>query len=245
MNNSAAIFIPARLNSSRFPRKILEPINGKPLIIHVLDRARELNLCECYVACCCEEVKKIVENYGGHAIVTDPDLPSGTDRIFSALETFENKPEYIINLQGDTPVFDGNILKEILKVLQNHEGVDMTTPVILKNNTDDASNENVVKVIFEHMERNEPGRAFYFSRSPIPHGSKFFYSHIGIYAYRYEALKKFVSLPQSFLERTERLEQLRLIENGMNVWAVPVDGMALSVDVASDLDAVYKALESE
>lgn len=241
-DNSSAIFIPARLNSSRFPRKILESINGKPLIIHVLDRARDIGICDCYVACCSMEVKEIVEHHGGTAIVTDPELPSGTDRIFAALETLPTKPEYVINLQGDTPVFDGEIIKSILKVLKDHPEVDMTTPVALQTDLTEFNNENVVKVVFNNMDANQPGRAIYFSRGSIPNGIEHFYSHIGIYAYRYDSLKKFVNLPQSFLEKTERLEQLRAIQNGMNVWAVPVNGTALCVDTRDDLKAIYEAL---
>lgn len=239
-NNSAAIFIPARLNSSRFPRKILTPINGKPLIIHVLERAQKLNLCECYIACCCEEVKNLIEEHGGKAIITDPNLPSGSDRIFAAVETLDEKPEFIINLQGDNPVFDGNILIDILKVLQDNINIDITTPVSLHNDISEAQNENLVKVIFNNMENNQAGKALYFSRNAIPNGLNYFYSHIGIYAYRYPALKKFVNLPQSFLEKTERLEQLRAIQNGMNIWAVPVKGNAISVDVKEDLNEVLK-----
>lgn len=239
-NNSAAIFIPARLNSSRFPKKILTPINGKPLIIHVLEQAQKLNLCECYIACCCDEVKSLVEDHGGKAIITDPNLPSGSDRIFAAAETLIEKPEYIINLQGDNPVFDGNILIDILNVLQNNENVDITTPVSLHKNISEANNENLVKVIFNNMENNKPGKAIYFSRNMIPNGLDYFYSHIGIYAYRYQALKKFINLPQSFLEKTERLEQLRGIQNEMTIWAVPVEGKAISVDVKEDLEEVLK-----
>lgn len=241
-NNSATICIPARLNSSRFPRKILEPINGKPLIIHVLDRARSTGLCECYVACCCEEVKHVVESYGGKAIVTDPELPSGTDRVFAALETFDKKPEYVINLQGDNPVFEPSILEIILDVLVRNHKVDMTTPVVLHKTLDDFDNENTVKVVFNNMDKNIAGRALYFSRSPIPNGTTYFYSHVGIYAYRYDALTKFVNLPQSFLEKTERLEQLRAIQNDLNVWAAPVERGAISVDVRDDLRTVYDAL---
>ncbi|MDR0942423.1 MAG: 3-deoxy-manno-octulosonate cytidylyltransferase [Holosporales bacterium] len=241
-NNSAVIIIPARLNSSRFPKKILCPIDGKPLIVRVLEQAKDLDLCECYIACCCEEVKKIVENYGGKAIVTNPDLASGTDRVFAALEKLDNKPKFVVNLQGDTPVFSANIIPEILKVLENNESIDMTTPVVFKKPTEEEKNENVVKVVFNNMEKKEPGKAIYFSRAAIPHNASAFFFHIGIYAYRYEALKKFVSLPSSYLEETERLEQLRAIQDGMEVWAVPVDGFALEVNVENDLKPVLKAI---
>ena len=241
-DNSSVIIIPARLNSSRFPRKILEPIDGKPLIIHVLDRAQRTNIGECYVACCCNEVKQIVENYGGKAIVTDPNLPSGTDRIFAALETLAEKPQYIINLQGDTPVFDESILADILNVLKNNSEIDITTPVVLQTSPNEFANENTVKVVFSNMEQHVPGKAIYFSRSAIPNGAEWFYSHIGMYAYRYAALMKFVELSQSFLEKAERLEQLRAIQNDMNVWTVPVKGNAISVDVREDLQKVYDAI---
>lgn len=242
-DSSSVVIIPARLNSSRFPQKILEPINGKPLIIHILERAKQANLCDCYVACCCEEVRRVVENYGGKAIVTDPDLPSGTDRVFEAVGALDVRPEYIINLQGDTPVFDVIILKDILDVLKSNPEIDMTTPVTLQEKLDDFTNENTVKVVFDGMDKHIPGRAIYFSRSAIPNGLHWFYSHIGIYAYRYDVLKKFIGLSQSFLEKTERLEQLRAIQNNMNVWAVPVKGTAISVDVREDLERVYRAME--
>lgn len=242
--NTAAIFIPARLNSSRFPKKILTPIAGKPLILHVLDRAKALNLCDCYVACCSNEIKDVVEKHGGKAILTDPELPSGTDRIFAALSELSEKPEFVINLQGDNPVFDVSILPSILDVLVEHEDVDITTPVVLHHNTENFDNRNLVKVVFDSMEKNVPGRAIYFSRSAVPHGSDWFYSHIGIYAYRYKSLEKFVALEQSYLEKTEKLEQLRAIQNGMQIWAVPVKGISLSVDVKEDLKAVEDFLQA-
>lgn len=241
-DNSVAIFIPARLNSSRFPKKVLHMIDEKPLIIHVLERAKSIGLCECYVACCSNELKDVVEQHDGKAILTDPNLPSGTDRVFAAVETLKNKPEYIINLQGDTPVFEPKILTEIFNVLKNDPEIDMTTPVTLSSNTEDFHNRNVVKVVFNNMEKVKPGKALYFSRSHIPHGSTQIYTHMGMYAYRYNAMKKFVNLEQTYLEKTESLEQLRAIQNNMNVYAVPVDGNAIAVDVPSDVEVVKKYL---
>ncbi len=233
-----AIFIPARLNSSRFPQKILAPINGIPMIIHVLNNARALGLGECYVACCSEGVKKIVEEHGGQAIVTDPNLPSGTDRVFAAVRTLSEKPDIIVNLQGDMPIFSHSLVKNIINVMVNNKNIDMATPVVMISDKNDINNKNKVKVVFENMEKNAPGRALYFSREAIPSGAMSFYSHIGVYAYKYNSLEKFVSLKPSYLEQTERLEQLRCLENNMNVWAVPVSGVAYSVDVPSDLDSV-------
>jgi 3-deoxy-manno-octulosonate cytidylyltransferase (CMP-KDO synthetase) len=236
---SIVIIIPARLNSSRFPQKILYPINGKPLILHVLDKARQLELCECYVACCCEDVRDLIETHGGKAIVTDPDLQSGTDRVWSAVEKLPTRPDIVINLQGDTPVFDSDIIPKTLRVLLDDGNIDISTPVsFCETLVGNPLNSSVVKAIFNNMEQRQPGRAIYFSRSFIPHYSDFFYSHIGIYIYRYNAIRKFVSLPQSFLERTEKLEQLRALQNDFNMWAVPVFGKAFSVDMKEDLNAL-------
>jgi 3-deoxy-manno-octulosonate cytidylyltransferase (CMP-KDO synthetase) len=198
MNDSVVILIPARLNSTRFPQKILTPIDGKPLILHVLHRAQSLNFCECYVACCCESVKKIIEDGGGKAILTDPDLPSGTDRICAAMAELPTKPEFIINLQGDTPVFSKSIIPAIFEVLKNDASIDITTPVTVCDNTrENAENPNIVKVVFNGMEEGNPGKAIYFSRNAIPSGAGSLYSHIGMYAYRRRALEKFVSMKPS------------------------------------------------
>jgi 3-deoxy-manno-octulosonate cytidylyltransferase (CMP-KDO synthetase) len=226
---------------------MLEPIDGKPLLLRVLDRANRLNLYKCYVACCGEELKQVVEQHGGNAILTDPNLPSGTDRVFAALETFDDadRPEFIVNLQGDMAIFDENILPTILDVLRANNSIDITTPVILDKSADSVRSSNVVKVVFNNMEKNQPGKALYFSRSFIPHGITFCYSHVGIYAYRYDALKKLVALSPSFLENTEKLEQLRAIQHDLNVWAVPVNGTAISVDTKEDLNNVLNFLNSQ
>lgn len=244
MSAKVAIFIPARLASSRFPKKILAPIGGLPMIIHVLKRAQQLNLGECCVACCSEEVKKIVEAHGGKAVLTDPNLPSGTDRVYSALQSLPEQPDIIVNLQGDMPVFTDNIINETVDLIRNNKAVDMATPVALMENEKNINNENKVKVVFENMGEKKAGKALYFSREAIPHGAKEYYYHIGIYAFRRRALAKFVSLPQSYLEKTEKLEQLRCLENGINVWAVPVHGFALSVDVENDLRIVNCCLNN-
>lgn len=244
MSQKAALFIPARLNSSRFPRKVLASILGKPMIIRVLEKARNLKELDCYVACCCEEIKKVVEDYGGKAILTDPDLPSGTDRVFAAAASLVEKPDFIINLQGDSPVFAESMISSILNVLEENETIDITTPVVLKKSLENAENENTVKVVFNNMEDEKPGRAIYFSRNLIPSGSDFFYSHIGIYAYRYAAIERFVALSSTYLEKTEKLEQLRAVQNDMNVWAVPVKGVSLSVDTKEDLMAVEEYLKA-
>lgn len=233
------VIIPARLNSSRFPQKILEPINGKPLIIHTLENAVKADVGECYIACCCESVKNIVESYNGNAIVTDPDLPSGTDRVFAALNSLNFEPDIIFNLQGDTPVFEPKILLSLLETMLSTPDIEMATPVVKIKNSIDIENPNVVKVAFNNMENDKPGQAIYFSRSPIPYNAHTFYAHLGIYAYRYKSLKKFISFNKSYLEQSEKLEQLRCLQNNMNIAAVPVEGYALCVDVKEDLQKIY------
>ncbi len=235
MNKKIAIFIPARLNSSRFPRKVITPINGIPMIVHIFKKAQSLDLGECYVACCSEEIKKIVEEHGGKAILTDPNIPSGTDRVSIALQTLLEKPDIIVNLQGDMPVFSENIIPEIVDVLQKNEDIDVTTPVALIKDKKDINDENKIKVVFENMEQQFPGKAIYFSRVAIPSGAKIYYYHIGIYAFKRNAIEKFVNLKTSYLEKIERLEQLRCLENNMRIWAVPVDETTVSIDIANDL----------
>lgn len=239
-----AVVIPARLNSSRFPQKILAEIQGKPMIINVLENAKKANVGDCFVACCCRSIKDLIESYGGAAFVTSPDLDSGTDRVFSAVEQMSEKPDIVVNLQGDTPVFEPTILKSLVDVLLANDKIDMSTPVVKITDQEDISNPNIVKVAFNNMERNSHGQAIYFSRSSVPNGAREHYSHIGMYAYRYESLKKFVNLSPSYLEITERLEQLRCLQNNMHVEAVPVNGYAIAVDVPEDIDKVNAFLNN-
>lgn len=230
-----AIFIPARLASTRFPNKILENINGKPMIIHVLERAKALNIGECYVACCCEQVKNIVESYGGKAITTDPSLQSGTDRIYAAIQMMNKIPDIVVNIQGDMPVFSENIVHELLEVMKRDESIEIATPASIITNKDEVDDKNKVKVVFQNMEKHQPGKALYFSREAIPSGGETLYGHIGIYAYTYKALAKFVNLERSYLEKIESLEQLRALENNINIFVVPVIGKTISVDVVDDI----------
>ncbi len=248
MNSRVLIIIPARLNSSRFPRKILTPINNRPLIINTLENAMKSGITkECYIACCSKEVKDIVEDYGYNAIITDPELQSGTDRIFEASKSIDrhlNDDDIIINLQGDMPVFDESILHKIVDILEKDRSIDMSTPVSIIKDISKINDKNCVKVVFNNMEKNIPGKALYFSRESIPSGSDIFYKHIGIYAYRYHALKRFVSLERSYLEETEKLEQLRALQNNINIFAVPVESYSFSVDVREDLNQIFEFLSS-
>jgi 3-deoxy-manno-octulosonate cytidylyltransferase (CMP-KDO synthetase) len=241
-NNDTIIVIPARLASTRFPKKILALIDGKPMILHVLERVKALNIGKCYIACCEKEVKTLIEEQGEEAILTDPDLPSGTDRVYAAMQQLGQIPEIVVGVQGDMPYFSGNIIKDTLKVIKEDKEIEIATPVI-RQKVEILNNPNKVKAVFENMERNSHGKAIYFSRSTIPNGADVYYYHVGIYIYRREALSRIVRMKQSYLEKTERLEQLRWLENNIRIEAVPVVGEVASVDVEEDIEAALEIMK--
>lgn len=250
-SSKVSIFIPARLESTRFPRKMLYPIKEVPLIVRVLRQAQNLSIGECYVACDSEEIKDIIEENGGKAILTDPDLPSGTDRIYQALLQLKDQPEIIVNIQGDMAVFNKEVVIKPLKSLINNQDADMTTPVSLITQEQNTNNPNKVKIVFEGMQSETPGKALYFSRATIPgkiskhHPEIKYYEHIGIYVYRSQILQKIVKTPMSYLEKIEKLEQLRALENGIKIWAIPVKGKTVSIDALEDLPFAEKIIDSK
>lgn len=227
------IIIPARMGSTRLPNKPLADIGGKPMVVRVMEQALKANVGEVIVACAEQEIKDAVEKAGGTAILTHPDLPSGTDRIYQATS---HKPQasIIINLQGDMPLIHPALIQKVLEPLKN-PAVDIATLVTPVNNAADKNNPNKVKAILA-----ENGRALYFTRSSAPHGDDAFYYHIGIYAYRRTALEKFVKSPPSPLELREKLEQLRALEAGMYIAAAIVDAEPLGVDTPEDLERIRK-----
>lgn len=228
------IIIPARMGSTRLPNKPLADIGGKPMVVRVMEQALKANVGEVIVACAEQEIKTAVEKAGGTAILTPPDLPSGTDRIYHAARRTPH--DVIINLQGDMPLIDPKLIQKVLEPL-NNPAVDIATLVTQVNNAADKNNPNKVKAIL-----SQNGRALYFTRAAAPHGDDQFYYHIGIYAYRRAALEKFVKLPPSPLELREKLEQLRALEAGMYIAAAIVDAEPLGVDTPEDLEKVRKCL---
>lgn len=232
------IMIPARLQAQRFPNKPLALIQGKPMIVHVIERALAANIGPVAVACCSQEIVDAVKNTGVQAILTDPSLPSGTDRIHAAVNTLDPQKHYdvVINLQGDLPTIPGDdILKAMTPLKNSAFGVGtLAAPLDLK----DIHNPNAVKIALAHT-----GQALYFSRAPIPYESTQYYHHIGIYAYRREVLESFVRMPPSPLEKCERLEQLRLLEAGIGLGVALTATFPQSVDVPEDLDIVTRQLE--
>ncbi len=240
--------IPARLASTRLPNKPLADINGKPMIIRVMERAYAADLGPVLVACCGPKIRTIVESHGGIAIETDPHLPSGSDRILDALRQYDPTSDYdnIINLQGDLPLIDPEDIQSAVLPITEY-GYDIGTLGARINNTEDTHNPNVVKIAMSAWEKYDNlalAKAIYFSRLPVPANAENHYHHIGIYAYKRSVLERFVSLPPSHLEVTEKLEQLRALEAGMTIGVGLVDRVPLSVDTPEDLECV-RSLSSD
>lgn len=224
------ILIPARMASRRLPGKPLLNVGGAPMIVQVLRRAQAADLGDVAIACDGEEIKQAVEATGGVAILTDADLPSGSDRIWQAAQKMQSDHDIIINVQGDMPTLDPAIIKSVLAVLEDST-VDIATLAAVITDEHEITDPAVVKVAFSE----QTGQALYFSRATIPHGEGELYHHIGIYAYRRHALERFVSLPPSPLERREKLEQLRALEAGMKIGVAVIDTVPLGVDTEDTL----------
>ncbi|MDR1031969.1 MAG: 3-deoxy-manno-octulosonate cytidylyltransferase [Holosporales bacterium] len=236
-NDSTIIVIPARLASTRLPRKPLADICGMPMVARVLTRAKEADVADVIVACSEPEVAEAVSTYGGVPVITDPNLASGTDRVYAAVESLGKSYEIVVNLQGDLPTVDRNTLSSVVELLKQTDA-DMTTPglIIENEDTDRFNSPNIVKIATSIAAGQKSGRALYFSRAPIPYGDGPKIQHLGIYAYRINALRKYTSLPQTFLEKRERLEQLRALENGMKIHVAIVDMAPIEVDTQQDLE---------
>ena len=231
------VIVPARMASTRLPGKPLVDIQGRPMIVQVWRRAMEADIGPVVVACAETEIAETVRDAGGEAVLTRPDHPSGSDRIHEALGTFdpEGRHDQVVNLQGDLPTIDPGTVGASLRPLAD-PSVDIAT--LAAEILDDAERDdpNVVKVVLAVPEGRDRGRAIYFSRLAVPWGEGRYYHHIGIYAYRRAALTRFVGLPTGVIERRERLEQLRALENGMRIDAVIVGAIPLGVDTPEDLE---------
>ena len=231
---NALIVIPARIGSTRLPNKVLADINGKPLILRAYECALAANIGKVIVACDDERIKEIVGNAGGTAILTNPKLASGTDRVHSAWQKFDlNKEyEYIINVQGDIPNLDLEFIRETVRILKETNYDIATAGVPIKDESYKLS--SVVKPVISFANETQ-GQALYFSRSEIPYGGPYYF-HVGLYGFRANSLEKFVSLPQSNLEKIEKLEQLRALENGMTIGIKILNKPApISIDTQEDL----------
>ena len=237
------IIIPSRLGSSRLPRKPLAKIGDAPMIVQVWRRAVEADAGRVIVACANVELVDVVHDAGGEAVLTNPDLPSGSDRVFQALEKIDPKGSFdkIVNLQGDLPNLQPKAISAVLAPLRDPE-VDIATLAAKIQDKEERHDPNVVKVIaaLGDTEATRVARALYFTRAVAPAGAGDLWHHIGIYAYRRAALVKFVGLRPSSLELREKLEQLRALEAGMRIDVARVNDVPLGVDTPADLAKVRR-----
>ena len=237
------LLIPARLASTRLPAKPLADIGGVPMIVRVLRHAEAAGLGPVAVAAGETEIVAAVEAAGGQAVLTDPDLPSGSDRIHAALEKLDpvRRHDVVINLQGDLPALDPAQIRAVAGALED-SGADIATLAAEIVDPAERDNPSVVKAVVAWERTGKRGRALYFTRATAPTGEGPLFHHVGIYAYRRDALARFVGLPPSPLEMREKLEQLRALEANMSIAVARVDSVPLSVDTPSDLERARKIL---
>jgi 3-deoxy-manno-octulosonate cytidylyltransferase (CMP-KDO synthetase) len=236
------VLIPARMNATRLPGKPLADINGAPMIVHVWRRATEADIGPVWVATDDPRVIEAVASAGGKAIMTRSDHPSGSDRIFEALGLVDadGVHDVVVNVQGDLPTIEPSIVRACLAPLVERtvDIATLATPITREQEKDDP---NVVKIVATELGPSRL-RALYFTRARAPWGEGRLLHHIGLYAYRRDALQRFVGLPPSPLERREKLEQLRALEAGMRIDVALVDTAPLGVDAPEDLERAREML---
>jgi 3-deoxy-manno-octulosonate cytidylyltransferase (CMP-KDO synthetase) len=228
--------IPARFASTRFPAKVLAKIDGKPLIWHVWEKAircRELD--EVLIACDHAEVFKAAEDFKAKVVMTDPNHPSGSDRIAEAIKNLD--VDIVVNIQGDEPFIDSRTIDALSVLLKRDNKVMMGTVIKELDHDADFQNPNVVKCVVD-----DQGYALYFSRAPIPYHRNMNvspgknYKHLGLYAYRKDFLMEFTHWPKGVLESIEELEQLRALEHGVKIKTTVTNDESIAIDTPQDLE---------
>jgi 3-deoxy-manno-octulosonate cytidylyltransferase (CMP-KDO synthetase) len=230
------IVIPARMASTRLPGKPLADIHGSPMIVHVWRRALAAQAGPVVVACAERAIADVIERAGGRTVLTEPALPSGSDRVHEAVSRLdpERRHDVVVNLQGDLPLLDPALVRAVLAPLDD-PAVDIATLASPMREDWERTSPDVVKVAAGFAPGARIARALYFSRNLIPSGEGPHYHHIGIYAFRRAALERFVALPPAPIERRERLEQLRALDAGMRIDVALVDAAPMGVDTPDDL----------
>ena len=228
-----AVIIPARMGSMRFPGKVLADLGGKPVIQHVGETAMRSKADSVTIAADDPRVEQAVKAFGGNVVMTKPSHPSGSDRVWEAAQY--NDAELIVNVQGDEPFLPHEVIDDLIDAMHGPDAPAMGTVVLPCSRADIAANPNLPKVVL-----TTDDYALYFSRSMIPYlregGEETdVYRHWGIYAYRRETLAKFVSLPEGRLERCEKLEQLRALENGIRIKVIKTSFDSIGIDTPDDL----------
>ena len=232
--------IPARLNSTRFPRKILAPLKGKPLIQWVYEAAKRVSLFhEILIAVDAEETREVVESFGARALFTSVACQSGTDRLIELVERKEVRADILVNWQGDEPFIMPQMIDELLQTA----GCDDCCIWTLCKKMEGEESPHVIKVVLNHS-----GEALYFSRSAIPYfrdsNKKIYFKHVGLYAYTLEALRRIAALPPSALEEAEQLEQLRFLQGGLKIKVHQTDHEILGIDTPEQLERAKLLLSS-
>ncbi|MDF1777924.1 MAG: 3-deoxy-manno-octulosonate cytidylyltransferase [Rhizobiaceae bacterium] len=241
---SNLVLIPARMASTRLPGKVLADIAGLPMVVQVAKRAQEADLGRVVVATDSHEVLNAVQAHGFEAVMTGADHQSGSDRIYEALQLLDPQGdvEFVVNVQGDLPTIEAKTVCAALEALQMPQ-TDIATLAVEITDEEEKTNPHVVKVVGSPLAENRL-RALYFTRATAPYGDGPLYHHIGLYAYRRDALSRFVGLGPSPLEKREKLEQLRALEAGMRIDVAIVDSIPLGVDTPADLEQARKMLAS-
>ena len=239
------IIIPSRMQSQRLPGKPLLDIEGIPMVIRVAQQAIKSNTGEVWIACCDDEVYKTAKNYGINVIKTKPNHNSGSDRIYEAFKNLDksNEIETIINLQGDMPTISSDIISNLVKLKESIPS-DIFTLANEINDEVAKLDKDIVKVVISKNKNTKYGRALYFSRSLIPFGVGPVYHHIGIYAYSRDSLERFINLKESSLEKRESLEQLRALEDNMDIKVGIVEDSPIGVDNLADFNKACDYIRS-
>jgi 3-deoxy-manno-octulosonate cytidylyltransferase (CMP-KDO synthetase) len=230
MYSDAVVIIPARIASTRLENKPLQMIGNKTMIEHVVSRVSRIEVGGVFVATDSEEIFSLVTSKGFSAIMTDKNCLTGTDRVYEAFKKFPNSTviKYVINVQGDMPFIDEAIIPKIIEGLKTGRFDIMTS--VVKVGKDIAGTSSNVKVVID-----KNNKALYFSRSLVPSGASEFLYHVGIYGFKAPLLEKFVLLEQSENEKSENLEQLRALDNGMTIGVCYSNEIPISVDTKEDL----------
>jgi len=233
------IVIPSRIGASRLPRKPLADIAGEPMVVHVWRNAVAADVGDVVVATDSLDIAVAVENAGGKSVMTLSDHPSGSDRVFEAANSVDpgGKIDIIVNVQGDQPVLEPSLIRDCVAPLSD-PAVDIATVAAELTDPSQVIEPSVVKMIGTPAGNAGTFRALYFTRAAAPFGPGPLYQHIGLYAYRRDALAQFVKLPPSPLEIREKLEQLRALEAGMRIDVKQVASVPMSVDTPDDLERV-------
>ena len=231
------VLIPARMAATRLPGKPLADIGGVPMIVRVLRQAEAAGVGPVAVAAGDREILEAVQAAGGRAVLTDPDLPSGSDRILAALREIDpaGAHDVVVNLQGDIPFLAPEVVTAVTGLLDREPACDISTVMVAEAEPGERTNPDIPKVVASMSPDGRSARALYFTRSVL-YGDAPVWLHHGVYGYRRAALERFTAAPPSPLELRERLEQLRALELGMEIWAAVIDEAPISVDNPSDLE---------